>query len=82
MALACAIHEDNIAGAFRLGEVWYRIQKVMENYIPAYVIMAVITAVAPVIVMGVPIISFLGVFLMFYASVVFSNYVGMLYGSY
>ena len=36
----------------------------------------------PVIVMGVPIISFLGVFLMFYASVVFSNYVGMLYGSY
>lgn len=80
MALACAARGNNIGDAFRVGEVWYRIQRVMEAYVPAYLIMALITAVAPVIVVGVPIISFVGVFLLFYAGVVFSNYTGQLYG--
>ncbi len=82
MALAGAARDNHISAAFSFGEVFYRVKQAMDHYAPAYLIMVVVIAVAPVIVFGIPIILFLGVFLMFYATVVFSNYIGQLYGRY
>ncbi len=79
MAIAnCAI-TSNILDAFKFGEIMYNIKQVIDYYAPAYLIMALITAIAPAIVVGIPIISFAGIFLMFYSWVVYANYMGQLY---
>jgi hypothetical protein len=79
MALANAAVYGNLMEAFRLGEILYRIKQVIDYYAPAYLIMAVVTALAPAIIVSLPIISFAGVFLMFYSGLVYSNYTGQLY---
>lgn len=79
MAIANCTSTSNILDAFRFGEIIYKIKQVIDYYAPAYLIMAIITAIAPVIVVGIPIISFAGIFLMFYSGAVYSNYMGQLY---
>ncbi len=78
MAIANCVISGNVVDAFKVGEIIYHIKKVIDYYAPAYLIMAIITAIAPAIVVGIPIISFAGVFLMFYSGLVFSNYIGQL----
>ncbi len=79
MALANTAVANNILDAFKFGEILYSIKQVIDYYAPAYLIMAIITALAPAIIVGIPIISFAGIFLMFYSGVVYSNYIGQLY---
>ncbi len=79
MAIANCTITSNILDAFKFGEIIYKIKHVIDYYAPAYLIMAIITAISPAIVVGIPIISFAGIFLMFYSGVVYSNYMGQLY---
>ncbi|KUG04445.1 hypothetical protein ASZ90_018113 [hydrocarbon metagenome] len=79
MALANSALNNNVMDAFRIGEILDNIKQVIDYYAPAYLIMAIITAIAPAVAVGIPIISFAGVFLMFYSGIVYSNYIGQLY---
>jgi len=79
MAIANSVIGNSLLDAFKFGEIMYNIKKVIDQYAPAYFIMVLIIAIVPVIIVGVPIISFAGVFLLFYSAVVFSNYMGQLY---
>lgn len=79
MAAANYVMSNNLLDAFRFAEILYYIKKVMDYYAPAYLLMALVTAVASAFTVGLPIFSFIGIIVIFYSGIVFSHYMGQLY---
>lgn len=79
MALANYVISNNLLDAFRFAEILYLIKKVMDYYAPAYLLMALVIAVASALTVGLPIFSFIGIIVIFYSGIIFAHYMGQLY---
>lgn len=77
-ALANYAYAGEFIEAFRFSDIIYKIRKTINSYAPAYLLMAIIITVGMSAILLVPFVAFLGVLLVFYAGVVFSNMVGQL----
>jgi len=79
MAIANYAMRKNIRDAFALGEIIYKAGRVLNLYITAYLTTILIVTIGAALLIGLPIIGFIGAVLIFYCGVVFFNLLGFLY---
>ncbi|HNX28385.1 MAG TPA: DUF4013 domain-containing protein [Syntrophomonadaceae bacterium] len=81
-ALASYSIKRDLTDALQVKVIYEQTTAVMQYYLPAYVAMVVVCSFCFLITGFIPLVSFIGVLLLFYASVVFFNLIGQLfYGS-
>ena len=79
MALASYAIQKEFRDAFMLRNILIRAGKVLNYYLTAYLAAVLAVVIGIALLVGVPIIGFLGGLLIFYAGVVFFNLVGFLF---
>lgn len=79
MALARYTLRGEFTDAFQLKLIFGHVMSVIQYYLPVYLVMVFIYAFGFIITAFVPLISFIGVLLLFYTSIVFFNLTGQLY---
>ena len=79
MALAQYTLKRNFTDAFQISLIFGQTMTIIQYYLPAYLVMIVICAFGFIITAFVPFVSFIGVLLLFYVSIVFFNLVGHLF---
>lgn len=72
----------NFEDVIRIKPIFEQAMAVIQYYLPAYIIMVIIVSFCFIITAFLPLVSFIGVLLMFYVSVVFFNLVGQLFNQY
>ncbi len=81
-ALASYSFRRNFEDVLQVKLIFEQTMAVMQYYLPAYVTMVVVGSFSLMITSFLPVVSFIGVLLLFYASVVFFNLVGQLFHRY
>lgn len=81
-ALASHSFRRNFEDVLKIKLIFEQTMAVMQYYLPAYVTMVVVGSFSILIMSFLPVVSFIGVLLLFYASVVFFNLVGQLFHRY
>lgn len=79
-ALASYSARGDFADALQIKLIFERTSAVMQYYLIAYISMVMISSFSVLILATLPMVSFIGVLLMFYASLIFFNFVGQLQG--
>lgn len=78
-ALANYAESYHFKRAFNFLNIAYQISRVLNHYIAAYLLIIIITAVGWAVTLGIPLIGFMGIPVIFYSNVVFANFIGLLY---
>lgn len=79
MALARFTLRRNFADAFQVDVILAQALSIIQIYLPIYLAMILVYALSFIITAFVPLVSFIGVLLLFYASILFFNLTGRLY---
>jgi hypothetical protein len=79
MAAAHAVASNNLLEGFKVLEVFYCIQAVLDYYARACLIMLLIVVLSLIIVFTVPFLSCLGIMVIFYSAIIYVNFIGWLY---
>lgn len=79
MALANFALTQNPRDAFMAWEILFRIKNMFNSYILYYLAMVLYVAIITGITFSIPLISFIGVMLLFYGGIIFFNLIGRLY---
>ena len=79
MAIANYAVHMNIRDAFAFTEIFYRSGRVLSVYLAGYLAVTLGLILGSVLLVGIPILGFVGGLLMFYCGVVFFNFMGILY---
>ena len=81
LAIANFLKDHYLMDAINVKEIFYMMNRVASNYIPAYFIAVFLMALGLTIVFLLPYLSFLGVLLIFYCGMIFFHFTGSLINS-
>jgi hypothetical protein len=78
LALANFALGRNLSNVFRFSEIIEQINKIARYYLPAYLLFVMIAGIGSAISFAMPVLAFVGIVLILYASVLFFNLLGQL----
>jgi len=79
MAIANFAMRRNIKDAFSLGEIFYLASRVFNFYVIGYLAVTLGVILGVALLLGIPLVGFIGGVFIFYCGVVFSNFLGAIY---
>jgi hypothetical protein len=78
-ALAGYAVSGQLSRAFQMKDITAQMARVVNQYLISYIIQVLVTVVSVMILVNIPVLAFASAFLIFYAGIVYWNYVGWLF---